>query len=369
MRSFWGFIIKEFYHIIRDKRTLVVLFGMPIIQLILFGYAIRNEINDAKIGFLDLSKDETTKKLIDKTMSSDYFKLGAILNSESEVEEAFKSGKVNIVLEFEPNFEQKAYKDGSAQVLVIADASDPNAARSLEKYAESILVDFQSSISKTYQNAGFSINPTFKMLYNPELKSVYGFVPGLIGFILMLISALMTSISITKEKEIGTMETLLVSPLKPMVIIVGKVFPYVVLAFLDAMAILGIAKWMFEAPFLGSFPLFIGEVLLFIITSLSLGILISTITSSQQTALMIALAGLMMPTMLLSGFIFPISSMPYPLQLLTHLMPAKWFLIIVKSIMLKGLGIEYFWKETLILVAMTASFILISIKKFKIRLD
>ena len=207
------------------------------------------------------------------------------------------------------------------------------------------------------------------MVFNPEIKSVFMFVPGVMTIILMLVSAMMTSISITKEKETGTMEILLVSPLKPYQVIIGKVIPYVFLSIINALVIILLSIFVFKMPVQGSFFLLGLESVLFIITSLSLGILISTISKTQQTAMMISLMGLMLPVILLSGFIFPINSMPLPLQVISNIIPAKWFIIIIKGVMLKGVGLMYVWKETLILLGMTLFFIVLSIRKYKIRLE
>ena len=207
------------------------------------------------------------------------------------------------------------------------------------------------------------------MFYNPELKSVFNFVPGVMTVILMLVSAMMTSISITREKELGTMEILLVSPLKPFQVIIGKVFPYIFLSIINAIVILVLGFFVFKMPISGSLFLLMFESILFILSALSLGILISTISDSQQTAMMLSLMGLMLPVIILSGFIFPISSMPMPMQVMSNIIPAKWFIIIVKAIMLKGVGIQYIWKETLVLAGMTLFFIALSIKKYKIRLE
>lgn len=195
------------------------------------------------------------------------------------------------------------------------------------------------------------------------------FVPGVITVLLMLVSAMMTSISITREKELGTMEALLVSPLKPIQIIIGKVTPYVLLSFINLVVILLLAKFVFLMPIRGSLVLLLAECLLFIVMALALGILISTISKTQQQAMMMSMFALMLPTILLSGFIFPIENMPLILQYISHLMPPKWFIIIIKNIMLKGVGISYFWKETLIIAFMTVFFIGMSVKKFKIRLE
>lgn len=368
MKSFRGFVIKEFYHIFRDKRTMLILFGMPVIQLILFGFAIRNEINDAKISIVDHSNDPVTLEIKQKLLSSGYFLLQDDIDKDSDMEAVFRKGIVKEVIVFEPEFSRRMLKDGIAHIQIIADASDPNMANMLIGYTSSIIQDYQMS-RKNQVKPLPQIVPEVKLLYNPELKSVYMFVPGLIALLLMLVSALMTSITITREKELGTMEILLVSPLKPFQIIIGKVIPYLFLSFTNTATVLFLARYVFGVPFNGSYGLFFLEALLFVVTALSLGIMISTISKTQQTAMMIALAGLMLPVIILSGFIFPVSSMPWPLQIVSNIVPAKWFLIIVKGIMLKGVGIEYLWKETLILAGMTLFFTGVSIKKFKIRLQ
>jgi ABC-2 type transport system permease protein len=368
MKSFKGFVTKEFYHIFRDKRTMLILFGMPVIQLILFGFAIRNEINDAKISIVDHSNDNITLEIKQKLLSSGYFLLQDDIDKDSDMESVFRKGIVKEVIVFEPEFAQRLLKDGKAHVQIIADASDPNMANMLIGYTSSIIQDYQTGM-KNQAKPLPQIRPEVKLLYNPELKSVYMFVPGLVALLLMLVSALMTSITITREKEMGTMEILLVSPLKPFQIIIGKVIPYLFLSFANTITILFLARYVFGVPFNGSYGLFFLEALLFVVTALSLGIMISTISKTQQTAMMIALAGLMLPVIILSGFIFPITSMPWPLQVLSNIVPAKWFLIIVKGIMLKGIGIDYLWKETLILAGMTLFFVSVSVKKLKIRLE
>lgn len=368
MKSFRGFIIKEFYHIFRDKRTMLILFGMPIIQLILFGFAIRNEVNDARIAILDQSNDYMTQELTQKMVSSGYFILVDQLHPGSDIESVFKQNLVKEVIVFEPHFAQRLLRENKAAVQIIADATEPNMASMLINYTSSIIRDYQAGL-RGRAGSPVQINPEVKMLYNPELKSVYLFVPGLIALLLMLVSALMTSITIAREKELGTMEILLVSPLKPVQIIVGKVIPYLFLSFVNTSTILLLARYVFGVPFHGSYGFFFFESFLFVVTALSLGIMISTIASSQQTAMMFSLAGLMLPVIILSGFIFPISSMPVILQVISNIVPAKWFLIIVKGIMLKGVGIEYLWKETLILGGMMLLFVAVSVKKFKIRLQ
>ena len=368
MKRFIGFVKKEFYHIFRDKRSLFILFGMPIAQILLFGFAITNEINNVDIAILDHSKDATTQEIINKISASKYFSVDELIDREAAIESAFKKGKVKAVLNFEKDFSKKLIKEGSATIQIITDATDPNTANTISNYTNSILQKYQQELNKDSRIA-YQIVPQTHMIYNPELKSVFMFVPGVMTIILMLVSAMMTSISITREKELGTMEILLVSPLKPFQVIVGKVVPYIFLSVINAIVIIVLSIFIFKMPVQGSLFLLGAESILFIITSLSLGILISTISVTQQTAMMISLMGLMLPTILLSGFIFPIPSMPLPLQVISNIVPAKWFIILLKAIMLKGVGLAFIWKETLILLGMTLFFIGLSVKKYKIRLE
>lgn len=368
MKRFIGFVKKEFYHIFRDRRSLFILFGMPIAQIMLFGFAITNEINNVDIAILDHSKDANTEEIINKISASKYFSINQFIEKESDIETIFKKGKVKAVLNFEKDFSKNLVKDNKANIQIVTDATDPNTANTITNYVNAILTQYNKELNKEIA-VSYQIVPQTRMVYNPELKSVYMFVPGVMTIILMLVSAMMTSISIAREKELGTMEILLVSPLKPIQVIVGKVFPYIFLSIINAVVIVLLSIFIFKMPVLGSLVLLGLESVLFIITALALGILISTVSATQQTAMMISLMGLMLPVILLSGFIFPISSMPLPLQVISNIIPAKWFIIIIKGIMLKGVGIQFIWKETLILVGMTFFFIGLSVKKYKIRLE
>ncbi|HLV14200.1 MAG TPA: ABC transporter permease [Xanthomarina sp.] len=368
MKRFKGFVTKEFYHIFRDRRSLFILFGMPIVQVLLFGFAITNEINKVDIAILDHSKDATTKEIINKISASRYFSINQHIDREANIEAVFKKGKVRAVLNFEKDFNKNLIKEHQATIQIITDATDPNSASTISNYVNSILQNYQQEQNKAIA-INYVITPQPRMVYNPELKSVYMFVPGVMTIILMLVSAMMTSISITREKELGTMEILLVSPLKPFQVIIGKVFPYIFLSIINAVVIVLLSIFIFKMPVQGSLLLLGLVSVLFIISALALGILISTISASQQTAMMISLMGLMLPVILLSGFIFPISSMPLPLQIISHVIPAKWFIIILKGIMLKGVGLQFIWKETLILLGMTIFFIGLSVRRYKIRLE
>ena len=367
MKQFIAFVRKEFYHIFRDTRTLVVLFGMPLAQLLLFGYAITTEVNNANIGIYNQSPGQYSNGLVDKMVSSGFFRLAENLHSEAEMLDAFKKNKLKLIMVIPTDFESKVSR-GEANIQLIADGSDPNLASILTTSAEAIIMTWMKG-NFTQKMEIETIDPQVRWHYNPELKSAEMFVPGVVTIILMLVSAMLTSISITREKELGTIEILYVSPLRPVTIIIGKVVPFAILSIINTIMILGAAYLIFSVPVNGSILLLLAESMLFIMTSLGLGVLISTVSDTQQTALMLSLFGLMLPTILLSGFIFPISSMPFPLQMISNVIPAKWFLIIIKAIMLKGVGIAYFWKETLVLVGMSLFFIGLSIKKYKIRLQ
>jgi ABC-2 type transport system permease protein len=367
MKQLAIFIRKEAYHILRDKRSLLILLGMPVVQVLLFGFAITNEIQEARIAILDQSKGELSQGIIRRLAAVGTFKIDAELLSLAEVERHFQQGKTKLVVVFPPQLQESLRRGLPAQIQLVADATDPNTATSLISYASAIIGQHLQEQNRG-QAPPLEIATEVKMLYNPRLKSVYMFVPGVITIILMLMSAMMTSIAITREKELGTMEVLLASPLRPAVIVIGKVIPYILLSLAMAALVLALGALVFGMPVRGSLGLLAAECVLFVITSLALGILISTRTESQQVAMLISLMALMLPTILLSGFIFPIESMPWPLQLISNIIPAKWFIIIIKNVMLRGTGFGFIWQETLILAGMALVFIAASIRNFKIRL-
>jgi len=367
MRQLRIVILKEFYHILRDSRTLLILFGLPLVQILLFGFAITNEIKGAKMAVVDASGDDISREMVQRLTASDYFIYQGRAGSREEVLHLFREGKIKMALFIPPNLQRDFYHGEATEIQLLADATDPNTATTLVNYATAIINDYQLG-KLDAQDAPFQIKTELTMRYNPLLKSVYLFVPGVMTVILMLVSAMMTSIALTREKELGTMEVLLVSPLQPPFIIIGKVIPYFILGMVNATLIVTLGVLVFGMPVQGSWLLLGAETILFILTSLALGILISTRTDSQQVAMMMSLMALMLPTIILSGFIFPIESMPRPLQLLSNIIPAKWFIIILRNIMLKGVGFDFVWRETLILFGMFSFFTLLSIRNFKIRL-
>ncbi|MDQ2177331.1 ABC transporter permease [Marinifilum sp. D714] len=368
MNRFIGFLKKEFYHIFRDKRSMLILFGMPIVQIMLFGYVINTDLKDVKMAVLDHSKDEYTAEIINKITSSGYFQINNNLKSIEQADAIFRKGDVKLILVFEPDFGKKLVKDSKAIVQILTDASDPNTASLEVSYLQGILQNYNVEINQDNLLPS-SIQANSRMYFNANLESVFMFIPGIMATILMLVSAMMTSISIAREKELGTMEILLVSPLNPLQIILGKVAPYLALSFINALVIVGMGYFVFGVPVLGSFTLLMAESVLFIFLALSIGIFISTVAKNQQVAMMLSMFVLMLPTIILSGFIFPIRNMPVPLQVISYIIPPKYFIVILKNIMLKGVGFEYVWKESLILLAMTFGFIGLSLKKFKIRLQ
>jgi ABC-2 type transport system permease protein len=367
MRQFISFVIKEFQHIFRDKKTLLVLFGIPVMQILIFGFVITNDFKNIGIAVMDESGDEKSQALINRIFSSGYFQDRGYIYSTDQIAPTFQSGKVKAVLVIGPSFYRKAMSSGSPRIQIITDASDPNLANTIVNYLSGIIREFASDLNPTFKKIG--IEDQTRMIYNENLKGAFMFVPGTIALILMLISALLTSISVTREKEQGTMEVILVSPLKPSLIITGKVFPYVLLAFANGVLILLLSYFVFGVPVNGSLALLLGALLLYITLALSIGIFFSTLAKTQQIAMFLSLFALMLPTILLSGFIFPIENMPWPLQWLSHIFPPRWFISIIKDIMLKGNGLAYIWDEALILAGMTVFFLTVSIKKFKIRLD
>lgn len=367
MKQFIAFVRKEFYHILRDKRTLLILLGIPVVQIVLFGFAITTEVNNIRVAVYDPSNDVSTQRIINQLDASKYFKVSERIHSPSEIETLFQKGKADLIVVFSEQFDNNIRHTGEAGIQLIADATDPNTATMLTNYAVNIIGEFQRQLMSE-SNIPIQIVPEIKLLYNPQMKSAYNFVPGVMGLILILICAMMTSISIVREKETGTMEVLLVSPMKPIYIIIAKAVPYLVLSCVNLVTILLLSVYLLDVPVAGSL-FWLGIIsLLFIFVALALGLLISTIADTQVAAMLISGMGLMMPVMLLSGMIYPTESMPVVLQWVSDVIPAKWYIMGVKKLMIQGLGVSYVWKEIGILTVMAAVLLTISLKKFKVRL-
>lgn len=352
---------------LRDRKTLLILFGLPVIQILLFGFALTNEIKNSKIVICDYSKDDYSRKIIDKFSANGNFVIKESLLNHLQIESSFKKGDIKLAVVFPANFGNDLLHLNQAHVQIIADASDPNTANILTAYATNIIMDYQKTLYENL-NLPYHIGTESRMLYNPGLKGAINFVPGVMVLILMLISVMMTSVSIVREKEYGTMEILLVSPVNPFLLIVSKVIPYLFLSLINFTVIVLLSVTLLGVPVNGSLLLLFGVSVLFIITALSLGLLISNIVETQQEAILISLIGLMVPVTIFTGFIFPIENMPDALQYFSNILPSKWYYIFIKSIMIKGLDISSVWREILILTGMTCLFLFISFKKFKNRL-
>lgn len=367
MKQFISFVKKEFFHIWRDKQTMFILLGMPVVQIVIFGFALTNEVKNSKIAILDQSKDASTIALTAQIDASRYFDLKKNLVSYNQVEEEFKKGQIKLAIVFPPHFDEDLKHFNKARVQLVADASDPNTANQLANYATAIIMDFQDRITNG-RKLPYTINTEMRMLYNPQLKGAFNFVPGVMAMVLLLVCTMMTAITIVKEKELGTMEVILVSPMRPQWVVMAKAVPYLLLSTINIASILLLSVFVLEVPINGSLLLLVFESILFILVSLSLGLLISSRAESQQSAMFISLIGLFMPTVMLSGFMFPVENMPAPLRIVSNIVPAKWYYSIVKSVMIKGLGLSGIWKETLILGGMMLFFLTMAIKRFKIRL-
>jgi ABC-2 type transport system permease protein len=367
MTALAGLVRKEIFHILRDRRTLVVIIAMPIVQVILFGYAIRTDVDRVRLAIVDPSPDPATLALRARFDAADVFRTVAVLPTTDTLETLFRRGEAQGAIVFEPQFAEQLGRGVPAEVLLIADTTEPNTGSIVQAYATQIVQEFEAA--QPGGRRGMTIAPTLRMRFNPTRASSNLFVPGLMAFVLTIISSLMTAISLTREKETGTLEALLVSPLRPWQIIAGKVVPYVAVGFISVIGVLVEARLVFGVPLRGSVVLLLGEGLLFILVSLSLGILISARTSSQRVAMMGALIGTMLPTLLLSGFIFPIESMPAPLRAISYIVPARWFVLVARSIMLKGVGVAYLWQPTLALLAMAVVLLAASTHAFHERLE
>lgn len=340
---------------------------MPVVQIILYGFALTNEVKDSGIAIFDQSKDNVTSKITEEISASRYFNIIANLHSYDDITATFRKGKIRMAIVFPAGVQEDLFHTNHAQVQLIADATDPNTANTLTNYATAIIRDYQETVNQN-QQLPYKIDTQLRMLYNPELKGAYSFVPGVMALVLMLVCAMMTSIAIVKEKEMGTMEVILVSPIKPFRIIIAKTIPYLFVSILNIATILVLSVYVLDVPIVGNLWLLISESILFTITALSIGILISNSAKTQQTAMFASMLGLFLPTLLFSGFLFPVENMPWPLQILSNIVPAKWYYVIIRSIMIKGLGFSFVWKETLVLVGMTVLLLGASIAKFKIRL-
>jgi len=363
-----AFMRKEVRHILRDRQTLAILLLMPLVQVLLFGFALRTDIRDLRVAVVDPTPDALTLRLRSRLDATPRFRIVSVSASTGALEEEFQRRAADVAIVLPTAFADGLAHGDRTPVLLITDASDPNSGTTMQSYVRAALADFESELAAAGR-APVRIQLASRMRYNPTLESANLFVPGLIALVLTLVSALMTAISLSREKEQGTLEVLLVSPLRPWQIIVGKVLPYLALGFTITCLVLLAARVVFDVPVRGSVTLLLAESVLFTIVSLSLGVLVAARTTSQRAAMLGALVGTLMPTALLSGMIFPIGSMPGWLQPVTAVVPARWFIVIARGIMLKGAGLAYLWRETLVLAGMGLLLLVAATRSFHERLD
>lgn len=388
MKEFNAFLRKEFLHIFRDRRTLLVLIGLPTMLIVLFGFAISTEIRNVNVGVYVQDGDVAVSRLTDKIDRSRYFTYVASYASEEDVDRAMRRGEIDVALMFGEGFSSGLFSPDGSEVAVIADATNPNNASMEVMYLSSIisgyfkddlamamlpvpsagLSDGQQPSSPSAVSAG-ALVPNMRMLYNPQLRSSYNFVPGIMGLILMLICSLMTSVSIVREKETGSMEVLLVSPVKPINIVLAKMIPYLVISSAVLIIILILTIFVLKVPVAGSFFWMILVSLIYIILSLGLGLFVSTVVKTQIIATLICGMIFLIPVMMFSGMLYPIESMPVPLQWFAQIIPAKWYIEAMRKIMIEGVSVRYVATEILILTGMAAVVFAAAVIKFRDRLD
>lgn len=364
MNQFISFIIKETKHIVRDRRTMLILFGMPVVMMLIFGFAITTDVRNVKVTVVTAVMNPRIQQVVQRIDASEYFVVTHTVSNTQEAKQLLADHQADMAIVFSNDFANERYSE-QASVQFLVDYTDPNMAEQRVSYIQQIIMDELRSQQTAQQQA---IANT-KLLYNPQMKSAYNFVPGIMGMLLMLICAMMTSVSIVREKERGTMEVLLVSPVKPLYIMIAKTVPYFVLSIFILISILLISKFILAVPIEGSVITILAVSLLYIVLALALGMLISVVSQTQVVALLISGMLLIMPSTMLSGMIYPIESMPTVIQYISTIVPTRWYVSAIKKVMIMGVGVNMIYEELIIMLGMTLLFLGIALKKFKIRLS
>lgn len=364
MNQFISFVIKETKHIVRDRRTMLILFGMPVVMMLIFGFAITTDVRNVKVTVVTAVMNQRIQQVVQRIDVSEYFVVTQTVSNTQEAKQLLADHQADMAIVFSNDFANERYSE-QASVQFLVDYTDPNMAEQRVSYIQQIIMDELRSQQTTEQQA---IANT-KLLYNPQMKSAYNFVPGIMGMLLMLICAMMTSVSIVREKERGTMEVLLVSPVKPLYIMIAKTVPYFVLSIFILISILLISKFILAVPIEGSVITILAVSLLYIVLALALGMLISVVSQTQVVALLISGMLLIMPSTMLSGMIYPIESMPTVIQYISTIVPTRWYVSAIKKVMIMGVGVNMIYEELIIMLGMTLLFLGIALKKFKIRLS
>lgn len=367
----WGailtaFIHKEFLHVFRDKRTLLIMFGLPIAQLLIFGYALTNEVKNARLLIVNPSSDVANEQLIQKIDASSYFTVTHVEKNSQNLEKYFKNGEAQSALIFPENFLSSTVEP--SEIQIITDATDPNFAKTVINYLTAIVMDFIQQPSAGRQPM-MTIKSEVRMLYNPSLNGSMNFVPGVIAMIMMIVCTTLASVAVVREKETGTMEVLLVSPVRPIYVLISKAVPYFVLSVAIFVVVMLISNLMLDVPIRGNILLISLISVVYILTCLAFGLMISNVTASQSEAMLISIVAIMLPVLIFTGFLFPLENMPLIFQWIANILPARWYFLIIQSVMLKGLGIADVWMELCILLGMMVVLLAISLRKFNIRLE
>ncbi|MDE5745050.1 MAG: ABC transporter permease [Paramuribaculum sp.] len=369
MKQFRSFVRKEFIHILRDPRSLLILLVMPVILVLLLGYVIKNDVKDIRVAVIDPAKDVYTTLITERIAANRYFIITDEINSEREAMDKFRKGEIDIAVIFSPCFADRLVHSSDASIQILSDGSEPNQASVRVAYAQQVIDGLRGELLKKSGEVNtMNIKVSSRMLFNPQQRSEVNFVPGIVGMVMLLICCMMTSIAIVRERETGTMEILLASPLPPIYIVIAKLIPYMLIALTDLVVILCLSVFLLHIPMTGSLSLYIFVSVIYIFTSLMLGLLISTIVNTQLAAMLISLL-LIVPAMYLSGMVFDINSMPKVAQIVSNIVPTKWFITASRKIMIEGVEVRYVVKEIMILIGESVVFLLLSWKLFKTRLE
>lgn len=362
MKELGMILHKEFIHIFRDRISFSLVLALPVALVLLFGFTISTEIRNAGIAVLDQSNDSQSHKLLEKITASGYFQIVSHPQNETEIDRDFRNKNIKLAIIIPTNFEQSMSKEKEVTLQVINDVSDLNVASILNNYLNAVVQNFTDDYNQTAMQPD-ELVVTTKMEYNPESNSVYMFVPGIITLIMILVTALMTSITLAREKETGSVRMLLITPVKNIYIVIGKVIPYMIISFISAIAILLISVFVFKMPINGNLLFLLFLCIILLLTAASFGMMISAIVNTQLGAMMFTMMGLFLPTVLLSGFLFPLNNMPKVFQWLADIFPAKWFILAIKDVMIKGSGFADIWQYLLILLGMAVILISISLAR------
>ncbi|MBI4765397.1 MAG: ABC transporter permease [Deltaproteobacteria bacterium] len=364
-------LIKEFIQILRDPRSRAIIFAMPVVQVIIFGYAVTTDVKNVSLAIYDQDNSIHSREVTARFVESGYFHIDAFVEREEQIRELLDRGQIQVLLRFNKGFGQDLTSGRKAPLQMILDGTDSNTAAIILGYSSKIVSLYSREIlvqwSSRLQGSGplFSqINLESRAWFNENLESRNFFVPGVIALLVMLITLLLTSMAVVREKEIGTMEQIMVTPITPREFILGKTVPFILISFIDVLLISLVGVFWFEVPIRGNLALLFLATGFYIMSTLGVGLLISTISRTQQQAMMSAFF-FVFPAMLLSGFIFPIANMPEPVQWLTYINPLRYFLVIIRGIFLKGIGVDILWPHMTALLIIGLLVLWVASKRFK----